>query len=344
MDDFAKLPTTERQLYFEQAAAQLNLNAQIVEKDFWVCWTLRRLFELQEFRDHLTFKGGTSLSKAYKLIERFSEDVDVAIERDFLGFGGDKDPEFPGISKKETTRRIEALRSACQAKIDQSLQPQLQEAMSATLATEASWSLKIDPDDPDQQSLRFEYPAVITGSLSPYFARSVKIEMGARSDHFPTEPRLVQPYVCDAFPDVIKSAETEVRVLNARRTLWEKATILHKLHHLPDGKPIPPRMSRHYYDVYQLINSDVIEEAMADLKLLERVTDFKTAYFPAAWARYQEAADGAIRLRPREERLPELKNDYEAMQQMFFGDPPEFDALIEPLAKLEERINSMTAH
>ena len=86
MDDFAKLPSEERQTYFEQAAAQRGLTAQVIEKDFWVCWGLRRLFSLSEFRDHLTFKGGTSLSKVYQAIERFSEDVDVAIDRSFLGF------------------------------------------------------------------------------------------------------------------------------------------------------------------------------------------------------------------------------------------------------------------
>jgi predicted nucleotidyltransferase component of viral defense system len=93
MEDFARLPAEERRLYFEQAAAQLGMSAQIVEKDFWVCWILRRLFLLDEFRDHLTFKGGTTLSKVYRVIERFSEDVDVAIERGFLGFDGENEPE-----------------------------------------------------------------------------------------------------------------------------------------------------------------------------------------------------------------------------------------------------------
>ena len=89
MDDFARMPSEERRLYFQQAAAEMGISAQIVEKDFWVCWSLKRLFSLDEFRGHLTFKGGTTLSKVYHIIERFSEDVDVAIERDFLGFGGE---------------------------------------------------------------------------------------------------------------------------------------------------------------------------------------------------------------------------------------------------------------
>ena len=124
MDDFARLPSDERRLYFEQASAQRNLSAQILEKDFWVCCVLRRLFSLSEFKDHLTFKGGTSLSKVYKVIERFSEDVDVAIERKFLGYGGENEPE-EGDSGKERDRRIEQLTEACQKAIANRLRPQL---------------------------------------------------------------------------------------------------------------------------------------------------------------------------------------------------------------------------
>ena len=114
MDDFARLPSDERRVYFEQTAARLRMSAQIIEKDFWVCWSLKRLFSLDDFRSHLTFKGGTSLSKVYGVIERFSEDVDVAIERDYLGFGGDKEPE-KGASGKEQQRRIRELGEACRA-------------------------------------------------------------------------------------------------------------------------------------------------------------------------------------------------------------------------------------
>lgn len=340
MDDFAKLSADERRVYFEQAAAQLNLSAQIIEKDFWVCWTLRRLFSLGEFQEHMTFKGGTSLSKVYKLIERFSEDVDVAIERDFLGFGGEHNPEATGVSGKEQQRRIDKLKTACQTIIASRLQPQLHAAIAEALGTDHGWTLELDEEDPDRQSLRFEYPPAITDRLVSYFKRSVKIEMGARSDHFPVEQQTIQPYVCDAFPDLLDAAETEVRVLSARRTFWEKATILHWLHYLPEGKPLPLRMSRHYYDLYQLAGSSVLDEAMADIELLDRVAVFKSVYFKTSWAKYPEAADGAIRLSPPERLVAEIRQDYEDMQPMFFVDPPAFDELIAPLSGLEERINA----
>ena len=140
MDQFGKLPSDERRPYFEQAAATLGLSAHIIEKDFWVCWSLRRLFSLAEFRDHLTFKGGTSLSKVYRAIERFSEDVDVAIERGFLGFGGDNEPE-KGESGKEQQRRIARLKKACQAAVADRVQPQLREVVKAALGGDTGWSL-----------------------------------------------------------------------------------------------------------------------------------------------------------------------------------------------------------
>jgi hypothetical protein len=165
MDEFARLPSKERRLYFEQAAAETGLSAQIIEKDFWVCWCLRRLFSLDEFRDHLTFKGGTTLSKVYRVIERFSEDVDIAIERVFLGFGGDNEPE-KGKTGKEQQRRIVRLKEACQAAVADRLQPQLRERIMLALGGDAGWSLLLDPDDPDRQSLLFRYPPAVEGGSS----------------------------------------------------------------------------------------------------------------------------------------------------------------------------------
>jgi hypothetical protein len=232
LDDFARLPAQERRLYFEQTAAQLGVSAQIIEKDFWVCWCLKRLFSLDEFLDHLTFKGGTSLSKVYKLIERFSEDVDVAIERSFLGFGGDKEPEN-SPSGKEQKRRILQLKKACQANIADRLAPQLRTAIATQITDDGSWNMAFDPADKDNQTLLFQYPSAVTTELSPYFASSVKIELSARSDHFPVESAVVSPYLSDAFPDALTNNAARVRVLGAERTFWEKATILHVLYHGP---------------------------------------------------------------------------------------------------------------
>ena len=101
MDEFIRQPSEERRVYFEQTAARMRLSPQIVEKDFWVCWTLKELFGLPDIGGTLIFKGGTSLSKIYRMIERFSEDIDVSLDRGSLGFGGESDPEAGGSAKDQ---------------------------------------------------------------------------------------------------------------------------------------------------------------------------------------------------------------------------------------------------
>lgn len=339
MDDFARLPAEERRLFCEQAAAQLGFSAQIVEKDFWVCWSLKRLFALAEFGEHLTFKGGTSLSKAYHVIERFSEDVDLAIERSFLGFGGRMEPE-DAPSGKEQQRRIEALGEACRKAIAERLEPQLREAMRAAIGDESSWALQWDPADKDRQTLLFQYPPAITAGLSPYFARSVRLEFGARSDHFPVRSADVSPYLQDALPGVLSDVSARVRVLAAERTFWEKATLLHMVYHYPRDKTIARGSSRHYYDLYQLSVSDVAERALRQMELLKRVATHKSVFFKAAWAKYEDARAGSLRLVPPDRLVAELRKDYEDMGPMFFGDPPEFDTILDHLRALENRINT----
>jgi len=100
MDDFVKLDPRERGVFFDGTSASRGIQAQIVEKDFWVCWTLKELFKLPTIGEHLIFKGGTSLSKVFKIIERFSEDIDISLDRAFLGFGGANEPEAGGSNKE----------------------------------------------------------------------------------------------------------------------------------------------------------------------------------------------------------------------------------------------------
>ena len=158
MDAFIKF-TPERQRRLCEAAGDIiGLDASSIEKDFWVCWTLRELFNLPESGTGLTFKGGTSLSKGWKLIERFSEDIDVVIDRDFLGFGGDHAPDRAS-SRKQTEARLENLRSECQKHVHKVLQPGLDLLFRQHLPAGLTWKLELDPADKDQQTLLFEYPS-----------------------------------------------------------------------------------------------------------------------------------------------------------------------------------------
>jgi len=278
MDTFACLPAVDRETYFREAAARMGLPPHVIEKDFWVCWTLKRLFSLQCVKENLLFKGGTSLSKVYRLIRRFSEDIDISIRRDSLGFGGERDPANPELSGKAQVRQKEALAEAAKLKIAQEMLPELQQ-MIADQALGQEWTLTEDQSDPDQQSLAFTYPrSDLTLAPIAYLAPSVKIEFGARSDHWPAEIKQVEPYLGEAIPDALQEAKIEVKVMDVRRTFWEKATILHQMAHLPPDKPFPARHSRHYCDVAEMITSKVADQAANNEELLKAVVDISRRF------------------------------------------------------------------
>src|SRR5258708_15328030 len=152
MDSVLQLSPRERAEVFQRTTQQTGFDAVIVEKDFWVCWTLKELFRLPEIGEHLIFKGGTSLSKVFKVIERFSEDIDVSIDRGWLGFVGANEPEA-GASNKEKQHRIKSLKAACLCKIGNELLPALKAAIESKVRPDETWSLHPDADDPDMQTL-----------------------------------------------------------------------------------------------------------------------------------------------------------------------------------------------
>ena len=337
MDNLVQLRPAERRVVFEDTAAARNMQPRIVEKDFWVCWTLKELFRLPTIGEHLIFKGGTSLSKVFKVIERFSEDIDVSIDRGFLGFGGANEPEA-GASNKEKQRRIEALKIACQQKISGELLRALEAAIRLKVSGDETWSLRPDATDPDQQTLLFDYPSALSAPTG-YVRQTVKIEMGARADHWPCETRTITPFVAEEFPQGFHQPNAAVKVLSAERTFWEKATILHAEFHRPADKAMPERYSRHYCDFYELIRRGVADRATAQMDLLARVVEHKSLFFRTSWARHGEAVKGTLRVMPPESRLKALREDYAKMQQMFFGEPPEFDAIIATLKQWESQFN-----
>jgi hypothetical protein len=338
MDAFAKLDPQERRIFFEGTAASRNMQGPIIEKDFWVCWTLKELFGLPTIGEHLIFKGGTSLSKVFKVIERFSEDIDISIDRSFLGFGGASEPEA-GKSAKEKRRRIEALKVSCRQKIIEELLPTLNLVIKSKLRPGEKWSLRPDDDDPDGQTLLFEYPTSFPVDSAGYVRRAVKIEMGARSDHWPCETKQVTPYVAEQFPKGFAQPTCAVKVLSVERTFWEKATILHAEFHRPADKAIPERYSRHYCDFYQLIRKGVSRSATASLNLLSRVAEHKSLFFKSSWLKCDTAVKGTLRVAPPEFRLPALREDYAKMKQMFFGKPPVFDRIVALLRTWEAEFN-----
>ena len=334
MDKFLLLKDLDKKVYFDVVANELNVTSQLIEKDFWVCWILKILFSLPESGNHLTFKGGTSLSKCYNVIKRFSEDVDVSIERAFLTSQESIEPDRKQ-SSKENQRRLDRLKQACQEKIADVIIPELKDKIGAALFDMGKWEIKLDPDDSDKQTILFKYPSIIDNSMNNYIQPVVKIELGARSDHWPVEVMSVKPYVSNAAGKVTIEG-TQVRVLGAERTFWEKATILHAISY---GSKLRTRMSRHYYDVGEMVGSPIYGKAIQNIDLLIKVAEHKALFFKDSKARYDLAKPGSLRLMPQDEHIVQLNEDYQQMQEMFFEDPPSFESVLEKLKTAEEGIN-----
>jgi hypothetical protein len=338
MDTIAKAPSLDRGELFRRVEAGMvpGCHAAIIEKDFWVCWALRRIFEVLRFRPHLIFKGGTSLSKVYRAIERFSEDVDLSLSRRDLGFADDRDPEQAGISKKEAGRRLDALVAECQKVVREKLVPALREDFAVVLG-EGGWSVELDPDDP--QTVVFAYPSTAVSMGMAYVRPAIRLEMGARSDDWPAADAEITPYAAEAFPGLFAIRSCKVRTLAAERTFWEKATLLHAECHRPSDKPTRERLSRHYYDLYRLSLQPVAAQALAQLGLLERVIAHKRFFFAQSWAQYETARPGTFRLLPDGGRLETLRRDYREMRPMIFGEAPAWEDVVGGLEALAARIN-----
>lgn len=346
MDDIARLSAKDRADLFGTAATRRgDMLSALVEKDFWVCWTLKRVFTLENPPAGLIFKGGTSLSKVYQAIDRFSEDVDLSFDRSALGFGGEKDPARAS-SRNQTEKRLEALSAACQEMIRDKFIPLLEADFRKALGTapsKATWRVELDKDDPDQQTVLFHYPAGIPDRETAT-KPDIRLELGARGEQWPAEQATVTPYAAQAEPKPFKAASCEVKVLAVERTFWEKATILHAWHHLPPSKPLPERQSRHYFDLAKLHEKGHGEKALAKLDLLKSVATHKSIFFRWPPAKYETAAPGSLRLLPTPQRRKELESDYAKMRQMIFGEVPPLSHVFDVLADLEAKINKTDDH
>lgn len=335
MENFVNDAPELRDEAFQETAAQLGMSKAIVEKDFWVCWSLKQLFALPSFGEQLIFKGGTSLSKAYNVIHRFSEDVDLSIDREQLGFVGDRDPEGPDLTGKKHKRLLQELEEAAKEIVGGQLLAEIQTAFGSRL--EQSFTLSVDPTDP--QTILFAY-LTLAESDAGYVKPVVRFEFGARGVQLPAEQIEIAPYLHQAFPDLLENGVFGVKVLGVERTFWEKATILHMLFHQDATKPLADRMSRHYYDMAQLIGHEAKKRALGKLDLLTQVAHHKSVFFKSAWANYDEAKPGSLRLVPNANLAAALRKDFAGMREMIIGDAPKFNEILATIEAFETEINS----
>ncbi len=326
MDKVARLESRDRNALFGETARLMRATPAIVEKDFWVVWVLDKLFGDPQLQRLLKFKGGTSLSKAFGLIGRFSEDIDLIL--DWRAVTGE-DP-YLARSKSQQVKFNEAANEQAAAYIRESLLPEVAR-LSGALCRCA-----MDEDNP--HSINIRYPSAFPDA---YLRPEILLEIGPLASWLPSDTFAIQPYAASHFPQVFERAECLVPTILAKRTFWEKATILHQEAHRAQDKPMLPRYSRHYYDLAWLAQSGVKAEALADLALLDEVVAFKQRFYPSVWARYELAVPGSLRLVPPDFRLPELEKDFAAMQAMIFDKPLTLPEVIAVLTALEQEVNAL---
>ncbi len=332
MDKVASLAPAERKDLFQETATRRGMSPAIVEKDFWVCWVLKKIFSAPSLRKHVVFKGGTSLSKVFGLIDRFSEDIDLILDWRLLGYGlGNLDPYENLSSNTQQDRFNREFNEKAAKYIADTLCPQLPEL----LASCPSVRVSIDPDD--GQLVHIAYPAAFSEkSLRP----EIRLEVGPLASFVPSKSHTITPFAAQEFPNVFDSPGCPVVAIAAERTFWEKATLLHQQAHRANA--IPARYARHYYDMVRLAKSRAKISALADLLLLEDVVAFKSRFYRCSWARYEDAKPGSLRLVPDQIRLKELSADYKEMELMIYGDVPPFEEIIRALRELENEINQLS--
>lgn len=196
---------------------------------------------------------------------------------------------------------------------------------------------KLEIDEVDQQTINFAYPQIFEDTA---ILKVIRMEIGALAAWTPTKDRAIISYAAEKYPHIFEAPSTNVLTVAAERTFWEKITILHKEAFRTNGN-FPERYSRHYYDLYCMSNTEVKTNAFSDKGLLERVTAFKTRFYPANSARYDLAKIGSIRLMPPEECMSSLEDDYDHMQNMIYGHKPIFSEIMDTIKALEEKINQL---
>lgn len=341
-DEILRADAETRSGLFTTTAQRLGTTSQNVEKDFWVCWTLDVLFNGIVNGPRLLFKGGTSLSKGFGLIQRFSEDIDVTVFRDDLGLPASVE-ELAALSRKKREAALDAIREACEEYINGALCPELEAIAAEACARNGleSRAIHVVPDSADRQSLLLIYPSVTP--IDAYITKSVKIESGAKSSLDPNSRRTIVPYV-DADLPALDLTVPNITIVNAERTFWDKVVILHGLRRWYDIRGQlrgnGQRISRHYYDLFRLIQSETGRVAMVNRALGEDCVAHARMFFNRPDFDLASAQTPTFTLCPEGGMVDDLRQDYRAMSAMIFGDPPSLDAVIEAIAETQHSLNA----
>lgn len=348
----------EQRALFSASAAELGMRAENVEKDLYVCWVLDFLFNRRPAdAARLYFKGGTSLSKAYGLIRRFSEDIDIGIYKTDLQVP--LEAEIAALQSVTQQQKVlaeevdEAARQFISGPLRETLEKEIQET-EAAIEQKGHFSLSFGYDAYRKKEaldvLVVGYRSVFD-TTGGYVEAAVRIEGGARPDPVPAEPREIRPYVSSEFGASRTLTVQNVTTVKPERTFWEKVLILHAMTEMTEKRsveadparkvPVLNRYSRHYYDVHQIWRHPEHGSKTASMRELANASrDHKALMFRAPDHRYDLAEPGSYRLVPTTEMMTKLAADYERMSAMIFGTPPDFEEVMASIADLEAFLNA----
>ena len=341
-EQFLDLAPQDRADILNTQADRLGRVSFVLEKDIWVCWVLDRLFSMPG-RLKMAFKGGTSLSKVYQVIDRFSEDVDVTLDyRDLQahfkdkGFDATFDPLSNGVSRSQVDKFMAALKDGLRTHIHGIVVPYFRAELNRNFGLGPE-SVEVEATG---ETVRIHYPSVhATGH--GYIQRSVLIEFGGRNQTEPHEAKTVSAFAAEGLP-TLAFPEAKVTVLSPSRTFWEKVTLIHAECGRESLERSVDRLSRHWYDLALLADHAIGAKALGeDRFLLTSVVAHKRVFYKAKHADYDACLSGHLRLIPKGALLKGLRADYEGMQDMIFGEALAFETVIERLRVLEAQVNQI---
>jgi hypothetical protein len=325
------IPENTKRNAYNQIAERRGMSPFAVEKDWWVMQTLTVIFEMEVGR-HLIFKGGTSLSKAWKLIERFSEDIDLVINRDYLGYPG-------ALMKKEITNLRKTAGEYTSGKFLDELQRRLADKGFSDLRFNL---VDAKNSDQDPRIIEIFYPHVI--EPPGYLQARVQIEIGCRSLREPNTIKSFSSLLDEEYPDSdFAQPPVSIPVVNPERTFLEKIFLLHEEFHRPPHKIRVDRLSRHLYDVAKLSKTEYADKALADPDLYSIIVDHRYKFTRVGGVNYNLLQPQTIDPIPVPEAIEAWRADYNKMVvEMFYEvDPPSFDQIIAQLNELKNKINTL---
>ncbi len=328
------LSTEQKIQVLEQTGIAKGLPAFVIEKDWWVCILLRAIFQ-SKYADSIIFKGGTSLSKAYHLIDRFSEDIDLIIDRHLLGFDIiDSGSKIKKLRKASGSFIINEFR--------EELIHQLQQMGISKEDYEIQYNEHVD-DTSDPNTLEIHYHSVVPVS-NAYIQQRVLLEMGARSLTEPAETKPIISFIDENYKDLPFAEETfNVQVVVPTRTFIEKALLLHEEFSKPIDKIRTDRLTRHFYDLDKMMKAGYGEQAIEDDELFQTIVEHRKNVNPLRGFDYSNHQKGKLSIIPPDEVISNWEEDYKTMQQnMIVGDSLTWTELIKQMKRIEDFFNKIS--